>query len=59
MGTMRHARLQKSAGCSLLSANIIVERMKKIRALNSSPSLFGIDSLVLRKISKNMYIIVK
>jgi hypothetical protein len=43
----------------LLSANVIVERMKKIRALNSSPSLFGIDSLVLRKISKNLYVVVK
>jgi len=59
MGGMRNARSQKVSGVHTLGTDMLVERLKRIRALNSSPSLFGIDSIVLKKIAKNMYTFTK
>jgi hypothetical protein len=59
MGVMRHVRSQKGSGFSTLTANTVIERLRKIRALNSSPALFGIDSIVLKKIAKNLYTFTK
>lgn len=59
MGGMRQTRSQKGAGAGMSAANVVVERLKKIRALNSCPAILGIDSIVLRKVSKHFYTFTK
>lgn len=59
MGSTRSTKSQKAVEQCPLTRNIFVERLKRIRALNGSPSLFGINSVVIRKIAKNIYLVTR
>jgi len=59
MGNARCTKSQKGIVQDPLPTNMFIERLRKIRALNSGPSLFGINSMVVRKIAKNLYLVTR
>ncbi|MBN1526872.1 MAG: hypothetical protein JW919_04740 [Candidatus Omnitrophica bacterium] len=59
MGNVRYTKAQRGVAQDPMPSNMFIERLKKIRALNSSPSLFGINSLMVKKIAKNIYLVTR
>ena len=59
MGNARCTKSQKGIVQDPLPTNMFIERLRKIRALNSGPSLFGINSVMVRKIAKNIYLVTR
>ena len=46
-------RTCKRSEINLIDASTLIERLKKVRALNCDPSSVGIDSYVVKRISSN------
>jgi len=51
--TERYMRSNDKEECYTANLGVFIERLRKVRALNSDPSKVGMDSYVLKKLPFN------
>lgn len=50
---------KKGAAYNTNTMDVFIERLKKIRALNGDPALFGLDNYILKKMQRGLNMLTR